>query len=195
MYPVRIEGQRIFLREFELGDLDSSMAIVGDPSVTDFLSFDTRTREEQAQRLAADIERAQTIPRPDYYLAVVARDTKVLIGFARIGLIEENPGENQRSGELGAAMRNDRWRQGYGAEAAVLMLNFAFETLGLHRVQAACGPQNTASQRALEKLSFRYEARIRDHVFTNGAWRDSLLYAVLADEWRSHHAELEARSN
>lgn len=32
----------------------------------------------------------------------------------------------------------------------------------------------------------RYEGRIRDHVFTNGAWRDSLLYAVLAHDWREH---------
>jgi ribosomal-protein-alanine N-acetyltransferase len=92
-------------------------------------------------------------------------------------------------------MRHDRWRNGYGAEAAVLMLDFAFETLNLHRVQAACGPQNTASQRALEKLGFQYEARIRDHVFTNGAWRDSLLYAVLADEWRMHRVKVQVYSS
>jgi ribosomal-protein-alanine N-acetyltransferase len=105
MYPVRIEGQRIYLRDFELDDLDASMAIVGDSAVTDFLSFDTRTREEQAQRLAADVERAQTNPRPDYYLAVVARDTDTLIGFARIGLTEEQPRCDMTAGETAMALR------------------------------------------------------------------------------------------
>jgi RimJ/RimL family protein N-acetyltransferase len=63
------------------------------------------------------------------------------------------------------------------------MLDYGFNTLGLHRVQAACGPDNTASLRVLAKLGFQYEGRMRDHVFTNGAWRDSLLYSLLDEEW------------
>src|SRR5882724_5899477 len=112
MYPVKIDGTKIVLRDFELDDLGQSMAIVGDPAVTDFLSFDTRTREQQAERLAADVERARSDPRPDYYLAVVEKDTEALIGFARIGLIEPEADEVQRSGELGVAVRKDRWRHG-----------------------------------------------------------------------------------
>ena len=176
MYPVRIEGERIVLREFEERDLDASMAVVGDPDVTVSLSFDTRTREEQAERLAADIARAKTEPRPDYYLAIAARQTDELIGFIRIGL------GGHRSGELGYALRKDRWRQGYTYEAAQLMLAFGFGELGLHRIQAACGPNNHASQDLLSRLGFEYEGRMRDHVFTNGAWRDSLLYALLEGE-------------
>jgi ribosomal-protein-alanine N-acetyltransferase len=185
MYPVRLDGPRVILRDFEAADLDDSMAIVGDPEVTVFLSFDTRTREEQAKRLAADIERAQTNPRPDYYLAIVARDTGRLVGFTRIGLTQPTGGEEQRSGEVGFALRKDRWRQGYTTEATTVMLDFAFDTLGLHRVQAACGPANVGSQATLTKLGFTYETRIRDHVFTNGAWRDSLLYAIFNHVWRS----------
>jgi [ribosomal protein S5]-alanine N-acetyltransferase len=189
MYPVTLDGTRVYLREFQPDDLDDSMAIVGDPDVTTFLSFDTRTREEQAQRLAADIERASTEPRPDYYLAIVAKDTDRLIGFCRIGLIEPTDGQALRSGEIGAAVRKDRWRQGYVTESTAIMLDFAFNTLGLHRVQAACGPENTASQSILPKLGFTYEARIRDHVFTNGAWRDSLLFAILDRDWRAQQVQ------
>jgi len=184
MYPVKIDGTKIVLREFEPDDLDQSMGIVGDPAVTDSLSFDTRTREQQAERLAADIERARSDPRPDYYLAVVEKNTEALIGFARIGLIEAEDDEVQRSGELGAAVRKDHWRHGYATEAAELMLTFGFDTLGLHRIQARCGPSNTASQAGLQQLGFKFEARLRDDVFTNGAWRDSLQYAILDHEWR-----------
>jgi len=184
MYPVRIEGARIVLRDFQPDDLDGQMKIAGDPAVTDSLSFDTRTRDEQAARLAADLERAKTDPRPDYYLAVVEKSPTEMIGFARIGLVTADAEEIQRSGELGVAICGDRWRQGFAIEAATLILDFAFSTLGLHRVQAACGPANIASKKGLERLGFRYEARIRDHVFTNGAWRDSLLYSILDHEWQ-----------
>jgi ribosomal-protein-alanine N-acetyltransferase len=176
VYPVRIEGERIVLREFEERDLDTSMAVVGDPDVTISLSFDTRTREQQAERLAADIARAKTEPRPDYYLAITDRQTDELIGFIRIGL------GGHRSGELGYALRKDRWRRGYAREASQLMIAFGFEKLGLHRIQAACGPDNLASQAMLERLGFEYEGRMRDHVFTNGGWRDSLLYSVVGFE-------------
>lgn len=176
MYPVRIEGERIVLREFEERDLDASMAVVGDPDVTAFLSFDTRTREEQAGRLAADIARARTSPRSDYYLAVADRHTDELIGVVLLAV------GAHRGGELGCAVRKDRWRQGYAAEILTLMLGFGFEHLNLHRIQGTCDPGNTGSQALMSRLGFRYEGRLRDHVFTNGAWHDSLLHAILHDD-------------
>jgi ribosomal-protein-alanine N-acetyltransferase len=176
VYPVVITGPRLTLREFRTDDLDASMAVVGDLDVTRTLSFDARDRADQTERLAQDIARAQTEPRPDYYLAI-ANDADLLIGFVRIGLGRD------RSGELGYAIRREDWGKGYATEATTLMLDFGFETLGLHRIQAACGPDNRASQRLLARLGFTPEGRIRDHVFTNGAWRDSLLYSVLDHEW------------
>jgi ribosomal-protein-alanine N-acetyltransferase len=152
------------------------MAVVGDPDVTRSLSFDTRSRHDQADRLADDITRARTDPRPDYYLAI-ANEADLLIGFVRIGL------GGHRSGELGYAVRHDDWGKGYATEATSLMLDFGFRTLELHRIQAACGPDNRPSQRLLAKLGFTPEGRIRDHVFTNGGWRDSLLYSILDHEW------------
>jgi ribosomal-protein-alanine N-acetyltransferase len=179
-HPVTITGRRVVLRDFVPGDLEATMAIVGDPEVTRSLSFDTRTEAEQARRLADDIERARSVPRPDYYLAVVVAGTEALIGFVRIGL------GTHRSGELGYAIRKDHWHRGYATEAAGVMVDFAFTRLGLHRIFAATGPDNAASRAVLERLGFRYEGRMRDHVFTNGAWRDSLIYAVLDHEWRAH---------
>jgi RimJ/RimL family protein N-acetyltransferase len=180
MYPVTIAGERITLRDFEPDDLDPSMAIVGDDDVTRTLSFDSRTRDEQAARLADDIARARGGQRPDYYLAIVVRDADRMIGFVRLGLVGSH-----RGGELGYALRKDHWGRGYASEAARLMLDFAFSTAGLHRVQAATGPDNGPSRVLLERLGFQYEGCMRDHVFTNGAWRDSLLYALLEAEWRS----------
>ena len=121
------------LRDFEPGDLDASLAVVGDPEVARWLSFDMRGRAEQAERLAQDIARAASSPRPDYYLAI-RRPDGVLIGFARLGL------GSHRSGEVGYAVRRDRWGHGYATEAAGLLVDFGFRRLGLHRITAARRP-------------------------------------------------------
>lgn len=181
VFPVSLAGARLILREFRTDDLDSSMTIVGDPEVTRSLSFDSRDRTVQAERLTQDIARARSSPRPDYYLAA-CDETDTLVGFVRIGI------GGHRSGELGYAIRRKDWGKGYATEAATLMIEFGFGTLDLHRIQAACGPDNKASQKLLAGLNFLPEGRLRDHVFTNGAWRDSLLYSLLRHEWTSERS-------
>src|SRR5215475_14697703 len=181
-----IEADRVRLREFRLSDLDDSMAVVGDPRVTWHLSFDTKTREEQEALLSAQLERAQQSPRIEYYLAAAETESGRLVGFVRLGL---GP---HRSAKLGYAIRFDRWGRGFATEAAGALLRFGFDDLGLHRVTAACGPDNTASIRVLEKLGYVSEGRLRDHVFTNGAWRDSLLYSLLEMEYRARSGPEDA---
>jgi RimJ/RimL family protein N-acetyltransferase len=176
-YPVRVEGPGLTLRDFTPGDLDGTLAIVSDDRVTYHLSFDTKD-EAAAQRYLDDsIARAKAQPRPDYYLAVEDNTSRALVGFVRLGLT------GHRAADLGYAIRHDSWGRGYATEAAQMMVTFGFGQLQLHRISAACGPDNVASQRVIEKLGMVYEGRTRHHVFTNGAWRDSLIYAVLADEW------------
>jgi ribosomal-protein-alanine N-acetyltransferase len=175
---LRLEGPRLLLRDLDPGDLDATLAIVGDPEVTRTLSFDARTREEQAVRLADDVARGRTRPRTEYYMGAIARDTGVMVGFARLALL------GHRAAEVGYAIRRDHWGRGFATEATGVLVDFGFGELALHRVQGACGPDNEASRRVMERLGFRYEGRLRHHVFTNGDWRDSLLFAVLEHEWR-----------
>lgn len=181
-----IEGKRVGLREFGLGDLEDTMAVVGDPRVTRYLSFDVKTREQQRALLAAQVERARLSPRLEYYLAATETSSSRLVGFVRLGL------GAHRSAKLGYAVRFDCWGRGFATEAAGLLLNYGFRDLGLHRVTAACGPDNVGSIRVLEKLGYVYEGRLRDHVYTNGAWRDSLLYALLEDDYQDSPESLHA---
>jgi ribosomal-protein-alanine N-acetyltransferase len=74
-------------------------------------------------------------------------------------------------------------RRGYTADAVRTVLRFAFGPLDLHRVEAACIPSNAASRQLLEKLGFRREGVARAYLKINGAWRDHLLYAIVADDW------------
>ncbi|SNY09566.1 GNAT family N-acetyltransferase [Paractinoplanes atraurantiacus] len=176
MYPVKLAGRAVLLREFRTDDAAASLSIVGDDRVTRWLSFDSRNEAAAEAMIDGVVERAQSSPRTEYYLAVTAPDDE-LVGFARLGL------SGVKAAKLGYAIRADRWGNGYATDAASRMISFAFEELGLHRVSAAIGPDNTASIAVARKLGMQHEGRLRDHVFTNGAWRDSLLYSILTDEW------------
>lgn len=73
-------------------------------------------------------------------------------------------------------------RQGYMSDAVKAALRFAFETLNLNRVEAACVPANEASKRLLRKTGFREEGYARSYHQINGVWEDHLLFAVLASD-------------
>jgi [ribosomal protein S5]-alanine N-acetyltransferase len=68
-------------------------------------------------------------------------------------------------------------------EAARAILGVAFRELNLHRVWATCHVRNHASYRVMEKLGMRREAHFRKNAFEKNEWRDSYLYAILAEEW------------
>jgi len=61
------------------------------------------------------------------------------------------------------------------------VITFAFDTLRLHRLEAACIPTNNASIRLLEKTGFVREGYARDYLCINGIWQDHLLYGRLKD--------------
>lgn len=178
-HGVRLTGDGVRLREFRADDLDDTDAILGDDQVTWWLSFDSRTREQQTQVLTGAIERAKHIPRTEYYLAITTHADEQLIGFVRLGL------SGVQAAKLGFAIAAPHWGHGYALDAARTIIDYGFTTLGLHRISAAIGPDNATSIALVTRLGFAHEGRLRDHVFTNGAWRDSILYSLLAHEWRA----------
>ena len=87
-----------------------------------------------------------------------------------------------QAASLGYWMGQPFVRRGYMTAAVRAIVPFAFTTLRLHRLEAACIPSNAASIRLLEKTGFAREGYAREYLCINGAWQDHLLYARLADE-------------
>jgi ribosomal-protein-alanine N-acetyltransferase len=75
-------------------------------------------------------------------------------------------------------------RQGYMTAAVRAVIPFVFDSLELHRLEAACLPSNTASIRLLEKTGFQREGLARRYLRINGVWQDHLLYALLDTDIR-----------
>ena len=87
-----------------------------------------------------------------------------------------------QSAALGYWIGAPHARQGHMYEALGLLFPFVFEVLGLHRIEAACIPENKPSRGLLTKLGFREEGRARRYLQINGEWRDHILYALLQDD-------------
>jgi ribosomal-protein-alanine N-acetyltransferase len=82
---------------------------------------------------------------------------------------------------------------GYVPEALVVVFRFAFEDLGLHRLQIAIVPRNRPSRRVVEKLGLRCEGTAERYLEINGVWEDHLRFAITAEEWRERRSEFLAR--
>ncbi|HEY6739266.1 MAG TPA: GNAT family protein [Actinopolymorphaceae bacterium] len=117
-----------------------------------------------------------------YDLAAVIHDdgAERLVGGGRISIRSTA----HRRGDIGYVVHPDRWSRGIATEIATLLLDFGFETLGLHRIEATAEPHNVGSQKVLAKVGMTYEGRVRDHMLVGDTWRDSLSYAVLETDPR-----------
>lgn len=85
-------------------------------------------------------------------------------------------------GSIGYWMGESFAGRGLMLEALQLVTRHCFVTLRLHRLEAACIPQNERSIRVLEKAGFRREGLLHAYLKINGRWQDHFLYALVADE-------------
>jgi ribosomal-protein-alanine N-acetyltransferase len=79
---------------------------------------------------------------------------------------------------------------GYVPEAVVVLCRHAFEDLGLHRLQIAIIPRNSASRRVVEKLGIRDEGVAVRYLEINGKWEDHIRFAITSEEWKDRRDEL-----
>ena len=82
---------------------------------------------------------------------------------------------------------------GYTPEALAIILKYAFEELGLHRVQVAIIPRNASSRRVVEKLSLRDEGIAKRYLEINGEWEDHIRFAITSEEWDERKEEINKR--
>jgi ribosomal-protein-alanine N-acetyltransferase len=102
-----------------------------------------------------------------------------LLGGLTLGGIRRGVAQ---SGTLGYWMGAPHAGKGRMTRAVASAVRFGFATLRLHRIEAACLPENTASQTLLERNGFQREGLARGYLRINGAWRDHLLYAMVEPE-------------
>jgi len=177
-----VETPRLCLREFVASDWPAVLAYQSDPRYLTYYPWTGRTEADVRDFVNRFLTWQAAQPRLKFQLALTLRDGGSLIGNCGIRLSEAGA----RSAELGYELAPQQWGHGYATEAARAMVSLGFETLGLHRIWGECVPENVASRRVMEKLGMKCEARLRQTQRFKGRWWDTLVYAVLEDEWRYH---------
>lgn len=110
------------------------------------------------------------------------------VGEVSLGSIQRGPFQ---SANVGYWIDEAHAGLGLMPEAVALVIRFAFEDLGLHRVEAAIVPRNKASRRVVEKLGLREEGTSDRFLQIRGVWEDHVRYAITAEEWAERKTSLE----
>ena len=110
-----------------------------------------------------------------------------LAGEITLSSVQRGPFQNAF---VGYWVDRDLAGQGIVPEAVVVVLRFAFEELGLHRVEIAIVPRNHASRRVADKLGLREESVALRYLEIDGCWEDHVRYAITAEEWAQRRDEL-----
>lgn len=109
------------------------------------------------------------------------------VGELTLSSIQRGPFQ---SASIGYWIDRDWAGQNLVPEAVVVTLRFAFEMLGLHRVEVSIIPRNRASRRVAEKLDLRLEGISERFLEIDGQWEDHVRYAMTSEEWQTRRVDL-----
>jgi ribosomal-protein-alanine N-acetyltransferase len=135
----------------------------------------TRTAFRRRLKRYAEDQRADLA----YAFLVFRSSDNALVGGLTVANIRRGVAQ---AGSLGYWIGKKFARQGLMTAAVRVLIPLAFDSLRLHRLEAACIPNNVASVRLLEKTGFRREGYAREYLCINGVWADHLLFARLRDD-------------
>ena len=175
--PEEIVGRLVALRRPQPADLASVISWYRDREIAKLTRYQSRPMNEaeverffQLRMLAPDALAYCIVELPEWRL----------IGFTTFSSLDGDNGSVLFHITIG---ERDAWGRGLGTEATELMLEHAFERLGLHRVGLSVFSYNLRAIRAYEKAGFRIEGRQREAILRDGRYWDEIQMGVLVDEW------------
>lgn len=174
-----LQSARLTLREIQPTDLEDIHALLSLPE-TDFYN---------ALGIPESIETSQGYV--DKWITQQKNDPRTLFAFSIeekrsnqfLGLISLNLGKPKyRNADVWFKIHKDHWGNGYATEAFKRLIQFGFEELKLHRIEAGCAIENKASSRVIEKAGLTLEGTCRKLLPHQGGWLDCYSYAILEED-------------
>jgi ribosomal-protein-alanine N-acetyltransferase len=174
-----LSGQQVVLREPRISDAGSLFALLTTPDVARFISPPPSTVEGFERFIAWTFKRRAAGTSACF--AVTLKVFNTAIGIFQVREAEPGCG----TAEWGFAIGSPFWGTGVFEEAAQLVLAFAFETLGVHRLEARAAVRNGRGTGALRKIGGVPEGVLRKSLLCNGEYLDQVMYAIVEDDWRA----------
>jgi len=173
-----LRGDQVVLRELRASDAASLFALLTTEEVARFISPPPSTVEGFARFIAWTVRQRAAGTYACFAVTLTGFDTAIGIFQIR----ETEPGFG--TAEWGFAVGSAFWGTGVFQDGAELVLDFAFETLGVHRLEARAAVLNGRGNGALQKIGAVQECLLRKSFVRNGQSLDQVLYAILDSDWR-----------
>jgi ribosomal-protein-alanine N-acetyltransferase len=174
----RLEGPRISLREPRTTDAAALFTLLSTDAVSRFISLPPTTVEGFERYISwAHRQRAggQYVS-----LAIVPRGSDTPIGLIHVRAL----GPGFGTADWGFVLASEFWGTGIFNEAAELVIDFAFDVLGTHRLEARAAVCNGRGNGAMRKLGAEREGVLRHAFFRNGDYLDQVLWSILREDWQ-----------
>jgi RimJ/RimL family protein N-acetyltransferase len=173
-----LAGRHVTLRELRKSDAASLFAMLTTEEVARFIS-PPPTSVEGFERF---ISWTHTQQRGGSYacFAVTVGGSDTAIGIFQLRQLEPGFG----SAEWGFAIGSPFWGTGVFKEGAELMVNFAFDVVGVHRLEARAAVRNGRGNGALRKMGAVQEGVLRKSFLKDGEYLDQVLWTILEEDWR-----------
>jgi ribosomal-protein-alanine N-acetyltransferase len=172
----------ITLRELRLSDAPALLTLLTTEEVTRFIS-PPPTTVEGFERFISWAQRERVAGR---YLcfAVVPDGYETAVGLFQVRQLDPTFG----TAEWGFAIGSAFWGSGLFLKGAELVVDFAFDAIGVHRLEARAAVQNGRGNGALRKLGAVQEGILRKSFLRRGAYMDQTLWAIIAEDWKQSKA-------
>ena len=181
-----LRGKQVVLREMRASDAASLFALLTTEEVSRFISPPPSTVEGFERFIAWTLRQRVAGTYACFAVTVAGFDTA--IGIFQVRETEPNFG----TAEWGFAIGSAFWGTGVFQDGAELAIDFAFATLGVHRLEARAAAKNGRGNRALQKIGAVQECRLRKSFQKNGEYLDQFLYAVVDVDWRAMRTPMAA---
>src|SRR5512134_776408 len=179
---MKLETERLILRDFVKEDWQAVAAYNADPLYLRYNDATHATPERVQEFISWFLDQQVQEPRIKFHMAVILKSSNELIGNCNVRMDEVKAVE----ADIGYELDPKYWNHGYATEATHAIVDFGFSRLGVHRIWAECVADNIGSAHVLEKLGMKLEGRLRENEYYKGRWWDTLIYAILANEWETH---------
>ena len=177
-----LEGSKVTMRDLEITDAPSLLAMLTTEEVSRFISPPPTTVEGFEHFITW--ARAERAAGRYACFAVVPQGMTTAVGLFQVRQLE--PGFV--TAEWGFALGSNFWGTGMFMDGAHMVVNFAIETLGVQRLEARAAVANGRGNGALRKLGAVQEGVLRRSFLKNGRHLDQMLWSILSEEWRQTKA-------
>lgn len=170
----QIYTKRLYLRKMKMADAHSLFKIWSDPEVTKYMNIINFTHEEQAKEMIELFDQFAE-EHMAIRLTIIEKESNEIIGSCGFNSFDVK----SATAEIGYDLAKAYWGKGYAPESISALIDYAFTTLDINRIEAKIEPGNINSIKVVKKLNFTFEGTFQEYEESKESFYDINIYSLL----------------